>query len=276
MPKQVFRQAALDRLSAPEELDKMVQVTDRRGWIALIALISLVVAAIVWSIFGSLPVMMKANGVLFREDGVEEIFAPQNGQISDLKVKTGDSVKAGQIVAVFKSGQGSSVDITAPTAGTVLDTPVRKDSAVESGTTLLKIELTSKPLKGMILLPLVEGKRLQQGAKVQITPSNVRSQEHGYLMGKVVAVSPYPATSESLFDQLKSRELVQMLSSGGAVIRADVELEKDSGTVSGFKWSTPKGPPYQMTGATLFSANLVVGEQRPISLVLPIFGDEGR
>jgi hypothetical protein len=83
-------------------------------------------------------------------------------------------------------------------------------------------------------------------------------------------------TPESLFDELKSRELVQALASGGPAIRADVELEPDPGTVTGLKWSTQKGPPFQISSGTLFLVDIVLGEQKPISLVLPIFGGESR
>jgi HlyD family secretion protein len=63
---------------------------------------------------------------------------------------------------------------------------------------------------------------------------------------------------------------VQMLAAGGALIRADVELDTDANSPSGFKWSSSKGPPMQMSNGTLFFASLVIGEQRPISLVLPV------
>jgi len=33
----IFRQAALDRLSSPEQLDRLMQVTLPTGWIALVA-----------------------------------------------------------------------------------------------------------------------------------------------------------------------------------------------------------------------------------------------
>ena len=33
--RSIFRQAALDRLSSPEQLDRVMRVTDPKGWIAL-------------------------------------------------------------------------------------------------------------------------------------------------------------------------------------------------------------------------------------------------
>jgi hypothetical protein len=38
MDKPLFRQAALERLSSPEQLDQLVRVTHPLGWLALLAL----------------------------------------------------------------------------------------------------------------------------------------------------------------------------------------------------------------------------------------------
>ncbi|MGA1194869.1 MAG: hypothetical protein ACO36I_00070 [Candidatus Latescibacterota bacterium] len=43
--KQIFRQAALDRLSSPDQLDQLMRVTTPKGWIALMALCSVLLAA---------------------------------------------------------------------------------------------------------------------------------------------------------------------------------------------------------------------------------------
>ena len=44
----IFRQAALDRLSAPEHLDEPLRIVPARLWLAGLSLISLLVVAIVW------------------------------------------------------------------------------------------------------------------------------------------------------------------------------------------------------------------------------------
>ncbi len=269
----VFRQSALDRLAAPEELDKMVQVTDRRGWIALTGLISIVAVALGWSIFSSIPIMMRGSGILIRQDGVQEIKTAETGLVSALRVKAGDSVQTGQEIAVLRTA-GGEVSIKSNYTGKILEVMAQKEGGLKADSAVARVEVTGQPLRGLILIPLVEGKRLLPGAEVQISPSNVLPQEYGYLLGKVTYVSQYPVTTESLMAELKSRELVGMLASGGPLIRADVELESDPRSASGYKWSTSKGPPNPVSNGTLFLASLVVGQQRPISLVLPILKEE--
>lgn len=266
----VFRQSALDRLAAPEELDKMVQVTNRRGWFALLGLVSVVGIAIAWSVFSTIPIMMRGSGILVRQDGVQELKIAENGQLTELKIKAGDTVSAGQEVALVRTAAGNEVSLKSSFSGKILELNAAKGALLKAESSLGRVEVSDRPLKGIVLLPLVEGKRLTPGAKVQISPSNVLAQEYGYLLGTVTYVSDYPITTDSLMSELKSRELVQMLAAGGALIRADVELDTDANSPSGFKWSSSKGPPMQMSNGTLFFASLVIGEQRPISLVLPV------
>ena len=57
----VFRKASLDRLSSPEQLDKLLQVTRPRGWIALVALGFLVGSAVLWGSKGASPPGLPAR-----------------------------------------------------------------------------------------------------------------------------------------------------------------------------------------------------------------------
>lgn len=62
--KRIFRQAALDRLASPEQLDQLVPVADAPGWIALSIGALLALALLAWGLAGSLPVTLAARGSL--------------------------------------------------------------------------------------------------------------------------------------------------------------------------------------------------------------------
>jgi len=49
-----------------------------------------------------------------------------------------------------------------------------------------------------------------------------------------------------------------------------VDLVPSSRTVSGFKWSSPKGPPLVMQSGTICSAQIIERKQPPITLVIPV------
>lgn len=101
----VFRKVALDRLASPEQLDQLMQVTDARGWIALIALGAVLLAAIVWSIVGSIPEQVAGEGILVKSGGLYEVFPSAAGRVADIAVSVGDSVTEGEVVARIEQPQ---------------------------------------------------------------------------------------------------------------------------------------------------------------------------
>jgi hypothetical protein len=62
----LFRKAALDRLSAPEELETVMTVAPPRSWLALAAIGLLFAAVLAWGIGGRLRTEVTASGVCVR------------------------------------------------------------------------------------------------------------------------------------------------------------------------------------------------------------------
>ncbi|CAK0780440.1 Membrane-fusion protein [Gammaproteobacteria bacterium] len=86
-------------LASPEQLDRLMQVTSTKGWMALLTLCSLLVVAIGWGIFGSVPTQVNGTCILIRPSGVSEIVAPGAGRVADIAVDVGDTVYQGQLIA---------------------------------------------------------------------------------------------------------------------------------------------------------------------------------
>jgi HlyD family secretion protein len=95
----VFRQALLDRLASPEQLDSLMQVTDPQGWLALLGCAGLLITALVWGFVGRIPTKVEASGILLYSAGMADILALGQGQITSLQVEVGDNVKKGQVIA---------------------------------------------------------------------------------------------------------------------------------------------------------------------------------
>jgi len=95
----IFRKVALERLSSPEQLDQLVQVTNPRGWLALGTLGALLLAAIGWGIWGSIPTEATGSGILIRQGGVSDVVTAATGQVDEILVKVGDVIAKGQLVA---------------------------------------------------------------------------------------------------------------------------------------------------------------------------------
>ena len=94
--KGIFREVAVNRLSSPEELDNLLQVTSPRGWIALAGVGLLVVTAVVWSIGGRIPTKLVGQQcILVKNGGVKLLTSAASGKLSDLAVEAGDRVTRG-------------------------------------------------------------------------------------------------------------------------------------------------------------------------------------
>jgi HlyD family secretion protein len=96
---EMFRKAALDRLSSPDQLDMLLQVTRTPAWLGLGGLVMLVGAAILWGLFGTIPTNVQAEGILVSRGGVFDVFAGAGGTVAEVAVKEGDAVDLGQVVA---------------------------------------------------------------------------------------------------------------------------------------------------------------------------------
>ncbi len=405
----IFRQAALDRLSSPEQLDRLMQVTLPTGWIALVGVWLAVGVTILWSIFGSIPTTVSGSGIIMSSGGIREVEVLGSGVVERLAVTEGDLVDVGDLIAVIGQPQISQqVDqarerlrlleeervtrqrfttantelesgtldrealdqerqivvaqeriswlegrveaerearaLGLITEGTVQNTvqlleasrgelnglhlqlqnndlrrlllenrsvetmdqmderireaertlqsltlELERTSIVLSpyrgyvrefrtdvgqlttaGQAIVSLEMVDAPLHAIIFIP-TEGKRIQPGMEAHVSPATVRREEYGFMIGEVSFVSAQPATPAGMRRTLNNDILVQELSAFGAPFVVEVSLERDEATVSGFRWSSRRGPPISVESGTSVSIDVVVARRRPISLVLPIF-----
>lgn len=132
MSKDVFRKVSMERLSSPERLDELMNVTTSKGWFALFTLMFLAVAAVVWGIFGSLPTKVHGTGIMIKSGGVFKIVPQSTGQITDLRVSAGDTVHKGEIIA--RIGQPELLDKLRKTKARLEELENQHGSTVEFGT----------------------------------------------------------------------------------------------------------------------------------------------
>jgi len=93
-----FRQASLDRMASPEQLDQLIQVTRPRAWMALVGLLILVAALGGWGALGRLTTRVQGQGMLLGGD-VFDVAPEWTGRVTALHVAVGDQVAAGDLVA---------------------------------------------------------------------------------------------------------------------------------------------------------------------------------
>lgn len=404
----IFRKVALERLSSPEQLDQLMQVTDPKGWLALTALGTLLLTSILWGVFGSIPTEASGAGILLRRGGVSSLVVAENGQVEEILVSVGDRIERGQVVArirqeellrqiqdsrdkladarskyrslvhyageqrrlrdqdlaqqranlqrsiqalerqaeltreriaserdLLKDGLitkqtllaseqslnmaqdqlasarldlnglelkrieaeqqvdqqiqtreaeirdlelelrerqarlGESSRVISDRAGRVLELLVDRGDVVAPGTALLNLEVVSEDLVAVLFVPATAGKRVHPGMAVRVSPSTVKREEFGSILGKVTWAAEYPSTSRGMVRLLGNEALAQKLMEEGPPIQVNVALERDSSTPSGFRWSSSRGPNLQISSGTLATGDVVVRQEAPINLVIP-------
>jgi hypothetical protein len=273
----IFRKEALDRLSSPEQLDQLMQVTSPRAWIALAAVGVVVLMALLWGIFGAIPTTVETQGVLLRRGGVKPLTAPFAGQVQKIAVMSGDGVEADQELLRLTPTQPGAAEapILSPYRARVLQRAIREGENVKEGDTLLMLEPLDEPLLARLFVPVGSGYEIQRGMKVRVWPAQANRSEYGYLVGQVAAAVKFPITQSEMQRVVQSDELAHQLSGSGPCLQVVVELAPDPNTDSGYRWSTGRGEKVQLYSGSPCQASVILGEERPIAYVFPGLGRRG-
>src|ERR1700712_3864262 len=96
----IFRKTALERLSSPEQLDRLITLTRPRDWISATTLLAIVALAVLWSVFGMVPTRVKGSGIFIATQGrLFDATASGEGTLVALLAPVGTAVKQGQVIA---------------------------------------------------------------------------------------------------------------------------------------------------------------------------------
>ncbi len=98
MAEGLFRKEQLERLSSPEQLEQLLQVTTPKSWMSLFAGGLLLAVAAFWGLYGTVETEVAGQGVLIGAGGLLDIPAPSAGVVTMINVNVGDFVEKGQLV----------------------------------------------------------------------------------------------------------------------------------------------------------------------------------
>ncbi len=136
----------------------------------------------------------------------------------------------------------------------------------------------------VVFVPAGEGKKVETGHAVEVSPATVKREEHGFIRGKVAGVSELPATRLAMDAALAHPELVDTFLkryAPGVLLRVQIKLEESTAVNSGapsrrgvapanrFRWSSASGPRQALKTGTMCQAAIVVKKRRLINLILP-------
>ncbi len=418
MSKKIFRETALERLSSPEQLDRMIRVTSPRGWMSLTALWAVVGAVIAWSFLGRVPTTEAGKGILIPTGGPQQVVAPSAGRLKAILVSLHGEVKVGDVVAEIDKqdlqaqlaqaelslrdlrdrkdrldasdielrdvqqnvsaverrelealiskltekiawrreykasvaqlvadgmmteidvkrvqeeieaieatieasrsqleklgAQAKSADaqrdrdrlnrqlevdkaarevellrdriqresrIVSQVSGRIAEIRAAVNTNVAAGDPILFLQSARgdrAELTAVLYVKAGPGKSIKKGMEAFILPSTVKREEHGSIIGQVETVAEVPTSRSAMLVRLGDPSLVeQFVRDVGLPLEVTVSLAVDTTTTSGFKWTSGKGPPVQISEGTLCTGWITIKKQRPVSLVIPQLGDEG-
>lgn len=286
MNHNLYRKAALERMASPEKLDILLTITRPRHWLALIAIVMLIVAFFIWAVCSTIPVQTKGSGVFVLQGGMTRIVSTVEGQLTDSSVQVGDPISRGDVVArLFNPAWVAPASGTAPNvsqqlllksrivsleSGTVTELHARPGQWLKAGEPLFTLDLASEDKKAetVVYVSPEVSKQIQPGMQARIWPNQDRNSENGAIIGHVLSVSGVPASLASIERSVGNREVAQQFLQTGSVMEIRVALETDARHSTGFHWTAPRAHSnFRAQTGMLCSVDFIVGSVRPINWI---------
>jgi HlyD family secretion protein len=167
----------------------------------------------------------------------------------------------------------SKAEVVSQHTGRILEIIANQDTLVRAGDAIVTLDLagrTVKELEVILYVPSSYGKQIQIGMMAYVSPSTVKREEFGLMVGRVTYVSDYPATSRGMLRILKNDKLITALVGDDSPYEVHADLLVDEHTFSGYRWSSSKGPPLKIQSGTRVNAYVTVASRRPIEMVIPL------
>lgn len=265
-----FRFKALARQREADELDTPTVLTSPRGWLTLLCLAAVTVAAVAWAVFGRLPQTVSADGVITRPHGAAQVQSLYAGIVSEIHANIGGQVRAGQDLAVVADARGASHQVLSLFTGQVISTEVTVGEVIGVGTTVATIERSApgggQPVAMLFASPSqVAG--IAPGESVGLSVASAPSVAFGLLRGRVLAVSQFPLTAAEVQALFAGTIPAKALAADEGKLLVTVSLQRDSRTASGYSWTTAAGPPQPLPALVPATGTIALGEQAPITLL---------
>lgn len=176
--------------------------------------------------------------------------------------------------------------VVSPDSGTVEEISVNSGEVVPPSGRIgrLAIDNPNSKVNVVALFKVGDAKRLTPGMEVEVIPDLYARERYGGIIAKVIEVAQQPVTASELSNLVGSQELAEKLLLGRDKDDPDkpqpintsdtkviLELQTDSHTPRGFKWTEGKGAPRAITDGTTADVKAVIEERSLFSYLIPVF-----
>lgn len=302
----LFSRDALDKMRSPEKLDTLLHVTNPISWMALSAILLLLLGVVIWSFMGSFTVKADGRGLLTDTGGIRKIIALNSGQVEWVYVAKGSAIKKNQQLVDLnqvsmraetvatkntiedasnfsdvtsrvntydarRNSEAAAERIYSPYDGIITDIFVDEGAIVKAGDEICTIRLDEgrKDLRGIMYVSVEQGKRIEPGMSVQLAPNGADTSQSGSLLGVVRSVSEYPVDQAALMWRLGNSQLANSILQqlGQAVVEVQFDLVKNANDESGYLWTSLVGEHKPISAGTYISGSVIVERKAPIEKV---------
>jgi len=87
---------------SPNELGKLIRITEPKAYLALGMGVLMAVVVICWSIFGFVPRKINGFGILVPPGGVMDVVSLGNGQLTEIDIASGQKICRGDVIAKLR------------------------------------------------------------------------------------------------------------------------------------------------------------------------------
>jgi len=252
-------------------------------------LLAAVAAAAVWTFTGTVTRSAEISGIVFPQYGIKSVKSQREGAISSLQVKVGETVEAGDLIAVIpdtqlleeieaaRAGGASQQELEAlydqyqagsmvyaPIAGQVVEL-AEGGAHIDAAETVAGITSSDPYTNEAEIRAYVSADTAQsisKGMEVRIRPKYNAKKRYGYLPGLVSSISDHPVTEADI-----SRDLgrfcsgIEIPKDGDIVeVRVTLLLGADEGQAA---WDGAGGAALALDVSTLCSMEVIIAEQTP-------------
>lgn len=271
----LYRKSSLERISSPEQLDKVLKVTSPMSWLALIGITIIVVVTVVWSIFGTIPVTITTSGIVSSPVGSNSVYTQEAGTVVSMRVRVGDELHLGDPVLTYKNAANEVMTIYSDQVGTVANLVVSNGDELTPGNEVIRVAPSAQGTQIVVCyVPLAQAKKLERGMQVNITLDSLDSSSYGYMVARIINIDAYATSTEGIAGVLgANNNLAGTFTQNGAVVAVACEFYPDSATSSGYYWSNEKGAGVTVTNGSLVTAKIVAEEVAPITKLFSKLSD---
>jgi len=167
--------------------------------------------------------------------------------------------------------QLSRSEIRSEYAGRIIEVIGTPGQVLTAGARIatIQIEDPEQILESVSYFNVADGKKIQRGMEVQVTPDPVERQRFGGITGVVESVSELPVTKEAALLVVGNPSTVDLLMPSGPFIQVTAKLHRDASTFSGFRWSSSAGPSMQISPGVTATGRVTVEGRAPITYIFP-------